>query len=117
VGNGNACAETFCHAAKNCPLEPHEPFDTLDEARARVQRFVQWYNDEHRHGRIKYVTPVQRHRGEVPGLLRRRTEVYQAVRQRPLQRWAGETRNWSLAPTVWLNPERDADCRPKRKAA
>jgi len=28
-----------------------------------VKGFVGWYNNEHRHSRIKFVTPNQRHQG------------------------------------------------------
>lgn len=117
VSNDNAHAETLFRTAKYCPLWPQKPFATLDDARAWVQRFVQWYNEEHRHSGIKYVTPAQRHRGEAPELLQRRVAVYEAARERQPQRWSGEIRNWSLATTVCLNPERDIDCRQKRKAA
>ena len=117
VSNDNAHAETLFRTAKYCPLWRQKPFDTLEDARAWAQRFVQWYNEEHRHSGIKYVTPAQRHRGEAPALLQHRVSVYQAARERQPQRWSGEIRNWSLAPAVWLNPETDIDCRQKRKAA
>ena len=117
VSNDNAHAETVFRTAKYCPLWPQKPFDTLNEARAWVQRFVQWYNEEHRHSGIKYVTPGQRHRGEATELLRHRVAVYEAARERHPQRWSGETRDWSLAPAVWLNPEREVNCRQNRKAA
>lgn len=117
VSNDNAYAEALFRTAKYCPLWPAQPFDTRDDARAWVQRFVRWYNDEHRHSGIQYVTPAQRHCGEAPGIRRRRVEVYEAARQRRLQRWSGAIRDWSLATSVWLNPERDIKCRPKKKAA
>jgi len=116
VSNDNAYAETLFRTAKYCRLWPEKPFDTLDAARAWVERFVRWYNDEHRHSGIRYVTPAQRHRGEAPELLRRRTEVYEAARQRQPQRWSGAIRDWSLATSVWLNPERDIHCRQKKAA-
>ncbi len=117
VSNDNAHAETLFRMAKYCPLWPQKPFDTLDEARAWVQRFVQWYNEEHRHSGIKYVTPGQRHRGEAPKLLRHRVAVYTAARARQPLRWSGSTRDWTLAKAVWLNPERDANCSKNREAA
>ena len=46
VSNDNAYAESLFRTAKYCPLWPEKPFDTLAEARAWVQRFIQWYNDE-----------------------------------------------------------------------
>jgi hypothetical protein len=83
---------------------------------AWVQRFVQWYNEEHRHSGIRYVTPAQRHPGEAPVFLRHRMAVYEAARERQPLRWSGKTRNWFLPDAVWLNPEREVDRGQKRKA-
>ena len=106
VSNDNAYAEALFRTAKYCPLWPERPFDTLEEARLWVQRFVSWYNDEHRHSGLKYVTPSQRHRGEAGALLEQRIAVYQAARARHAQRWSADIRNWTLDDAVYLNPER-----------
>lgn len=118
VSNDNAYAEALFRTAKYCPLWPERPFDTLEQAREWVHRFVRWYNEEHRHSGLKYVTPNQRHRGEAIPLLARRMVVYQAARARHPQRWSRGIRNWKLDPVVYLNPER-AELEPKeyRKAA
>jgi putative transposase len=106
VSNDNAYAEALFRTAKYCPLWPEQPFDTLDEARCWVDRFVSWYNEQHRHSGLKYVTPNQRHRGDATALLKQRTTVYQAARLRHPQRWSADIRNWTLDDTVYLNPER-----------
>jgi len=107
VSNDNAYAESLFRTAKYCPLWPEKPFASVAAARHWVQQFVRWYNEEHRHSGLKYVTPAQRHRGEAPALLRQREAVYEAARKRNPQRWSGDIRNWSLAPVVWLNPENE----------
>ena len=121
VSNDNAHAETVFRTAKYSPLWPEKPFDTLEEAQAWVQRFVDWYNNEHRHSGLNYVTPAQRHRGEAEGLLANRIEVYTAARERHPERWSGDIRDWSLESVVWLNPERgvcQANCvTPKNQSA
>ncbi len=120
VSNDNAHAESLFRTAKYCPLWPQKPFASLDEARGWVQKFVQWYNEEHRHSGIQYVTPAQRHRGEATALLQQRVTVYEAARQRQPLRWSGKIRDWTLEPVVWLNPEHDSDSgdsRVRRKAA
>lgn len=121
VSNDNAHAETLFRTAKYCPLWPEKPFSSLEQAREWVHTFVQWYNEVHRHSGIRYVTPAQRHRGEATALLQHRVKVYEAARQRHPQRWSGKTRNWTLEPVVWLNPERESgnskDCSERRKAA
>jgi putative transposase len=108
VSNDNAYAEALFRTAKYCPQWPERPFETLDQAREWVHRFVRWYNDEHRHSGLKYVTPNQRHRGQAPGVLRQRKAVYEAARARHPERWSRQTRNWTLTPVVYLNPERES---------
>jgi transposase InsO family protein len=106
VSNDNAYAEALFRTAKYCPLWPERPFDTLEEAREWVLRFVDWYNEEHRHSGLKYVTPNQRHRGVATLLLEQRSAVYQAARARHPHRWSTRIRNWKLEDAVYLNPER-----------
>lgn len=106
VSNDNAYAEALFRTAKYCPLWPEQPFESLDQARNWVLKFVRWYNEEHRHSALKYVTPVQRHTGQAPALLDKRIAVYQAARHRNPERWSRSIRNWALEDTVYLNPER-----------
>lgn len=106
VSNDNAYAEALFRTAKYCPMWPERPFDTLEQARQWVHQFVHWYNHEHRHSALKYVTPAQRHGGQAPALLANRHHVYEAARERHPHRWSGTTRNWRLENTVFLNPER-----------
>ena len=70
-------------------------------------QFVPWYNHEHRHNGIRYVTPAQRYAGWDRRLLKARHAVYQSARERNPRRWSGNTRNWTLISVVTLNPERD----------
>lgn len=63
-------------------------FVTLTEARLWVKRFVEWYNNEHRHSGINYVTPSQRYVGLDQELLRKRKEVYEKAKERHPERWA-----------------------------
>ncbi|MGY6272878.1 integrase core domain-containing protein [Achromobacter denitrificans] len=43
------------------PGHPRRPFASLGQARAWVHRFVTWYNQEHRHSALRFLTPAQRH--------------------------------------------------------
>jgi hypothetical protein len=36
----------------------------MEEACSWVAAFVGWYNDQHRHSGIRFVTPSQRHSGK-----------------------------------------------------
>jgi putative transposase len=68
---------------------------------------VHRYNNVHRHGGIKYVTPAQRHAGHDRPVLRGRHELYQRARQSKPRRWSGQTRDWTPIAEVTLNSERD----------
>ncbi len=107
VSNDNAYAEALFRTAKYCPMWPERPFDTLADARAWVLGFVRWYNEEHRHSALKYVTPEQRHRGLDKALLDGRKNLYEAARARHPQRWSRGLRDWKLGNAVFLNPERE----------
>jgi len=107
VSDDNAFAEALFRTAKYRPEFPLKGFVDLDAARQWAARFVHWYNQEHRHSGIRYVTPAQRHAGQDGPVLAARHAVYQDARQRNPQRWSGSTRNWTPAGAVTLNPERD----------
>ena len=107
VSDDNAFAEALFRTAKYRPEFPLKGFADLDAARQWAARFVHWYNQEHRHSGIRYVTPAQRHAGQDGPVLVARHAVYQDARQRNPQRWSGSTRNWTPVGAVTLNPERD----------
>ena len=81
-------------------------FATIEKARAWVQGFARWYDLEHRHSAIRFVTPDQRHRGEDRELLASRHQVYELARNDHPECWSDPTRNWQPLAAVWLNPER-----------
>ncbi len=58
------------------PEYPEQAFTDLHAARAWVDGFVEWYNTEHLHSAIKFVTPEQRHTGKDVLLLAHRKQVY-----------------------------------------
>lgn len=108
VSNDNPYSESLFRTLKYCPQWPSQGFADIDAARAWVRDFIAWYNNEHRHSRIRFVTPAQRHRGEDEAILAKRDSVYQAAKAQHPERWSGATRNWSPIGTVMLNPERPA---------
>lgn len=107
VSNDNAYVESLFRTLKYVPLWPSSGFRTLADVREWVEVFSGWYNGEHRHSGIKYVTPEQRHRGEEREILRQRDKVYRAAQGVHPERWSGRTRNWQPAGAVTLNPERE----------
>jgi transposase InsO family protein len=117
VSNDNAYAEALFRTAKYCPMWPERPFDTLEQARAWVVRFVAWYNEEHRHSALKYVTPSQRHKGQDKALMVSRAKLYDEAKTRNPGRWARGVRNWTLPKVVFLNPERNPESEEIKAAA
>lgn len=104
VSNDNPYSEALFKTMKYAPAYPSKPFENLNEARQWVLRFVEWYNDCHRHSGIKYVTPAQRHNGEDVTILEQRKRVYEEAKRKHPERWSGKTRNWVHEPVVKLNP-------------
>lgn len=106
VSNDNPYSESLFKTLKYHPGLPDKPFDTLDEARLWVSGFQHWYNEEHRHSAIKFVTPGQRHRGEDREILKQRTSLYAMARAAMPERWSGSCRNWIRPAVVSLNPQK-----------
>ena len=109
VSNDNAYSESLFRTFKYRPEYPGNGFATIEIARRWVADFVSWYNNEHRHSAIRYVTPAQRHSGQDRSILENRKEVYQKARQRRPERWSGQIRNWDYIDQVWLNRPKQAD--------
>ena len=108
VSDDNAYAESLFRTAKYRPEFPAKGFASLDEARTWAAAFVRWYNVDHRHSGIRYVSPQQRHAGEDRAILAARNTLYAQAKQRNPARWSGSTRDWSHIGVVALNPERDS---------
>ncbi|BAP87814.1 integrase catalytic subunit [Burkholderiales bacterium GJ-E10] len=108
VSDDNAFVESLFRTAKYRPEFPTGGFQDLDAARQWAARFVHWYNNEHRHSGIRYVTPAQRHAGQDVEILAARHDLYLQARSRNPARWSRHTRDWTPAGAVALNPERDS---------
>jgi transposase InsO family protein len=106
VSNDNPFSEALFKTLKYSPAFPSKPFETLEAARQWVHAFVPWYNEEHRHSALKFVTPAQRHRGEDHAVLQQRERLYAAAKQQHPERWSGSTRDWTPPASVQLNPGR-----------
>lgn len=106
VSNDNPYSESAFRTLKYCPNYPEKPFESLLSARRWVAEFVAWYNKEHLHSAIKFVTPEQRHNGEDIAILKARDEVYRCAKKNNPLRWSGATRNWEPIGEVYLNPDK-----------
>jgi transposase InsO family protein len=106
VSNDNPFSEALFRTCKYRPGWPARGFETIGAARSWVQGFVRWYNLEHRHSAIRFVTPDERHRSEDRPLLANRSRVYELARAARPERWSGNTRRWTQTGSVWLTPDR-----------
>ncbi|UXI66930.1 IS3 family transposase [Tahibacter amnicola] len=106
VSNDNAYAESLFRTAKYRSGYPPEGFGDIQAARRWAADFVHWYNGEHRHSGIQFVTPAQRHRGEDHAILRARHHLYESARAQNPRRWSRGVRDWSPTGAVTLNPDK-----------
>ena len=118
VSNDNPYSESMFRTLKYRPNYPSQPFSSLTESRLWVHDFVRWYNEEHKHSALKFVTPYQRHYGEAERCLSERNTVMEQMKQRHPERCGPRsTRNWDLPTMVWLNPDRPEAYMTEMKAA
>ena len=103
VSNDNPYSEALFRTLKYVPSYPRKPFESIDAAWAWVERFVAWYNCEHRHSAIGFVAPDERHRGHDVRVLLARRDVYAAARRRHPARWSRHPRRWNAPAAVSLN--------------
>ena len=109
VSNDNPYSESLFRTFKYRPEYPVKGFESINAAREWVSDFVKWYNGEHRHSAIRYVTPDQRHKGEDLNILAKRRRVYRKARESRPERWSRSVRNWQPIEKVWLNCPKEAE--------
>jgi len=106
VSNDNPYSESLFRTMKYRPEYPSKPFENIEQAQSWVDGFVFWYNTQHLHSSIRYVTPDDRHFGRAEHILADRKKVYEKARSRNPNRWSRNIRNWNPVHLVWLNPEK-----------
>jgi putative transposase len=117
VSDDNPYAEALFRTAKYRPEFPAKGFTDIERARSWAVSFVHWYNHEHRHSGIRYVSPAQRHAGDDHAILAARHALYLQAQRRNPARWSRHTRDWSPIGPVTLNPERDQAVRPAAQSS
>ncbi len=76
VSNDNPYSESLFRTAKYRPDYPRRAIASAEESCLWVASFIDLYNQRHRHSRIKFVTPRQRHSGQAVGICRHRAVDY-----------------------------------------
>lgn len=108
VSDDNPYSESLFKTMKYRPEYPADKkFSAPEEANKWSEWFVSWYNNQHLHSDLKFVTPAQRHDGKDKAILSSRHNTYLLARQKNPLRWSGrKTRNWNLPDSVTLNPNK-----------
>lgn len=105
VSNDNPYSESLFKTLKYCPRYPRKPFASIESAKKWVLGFVHWYNHDHHHSGINFVTPIARHEGLHKSILEKRAQIYEIARKRNPNRWSKKIRNWETIERVYLNPK------------
>jgi hypothetical protein len=88
VSNDNPFSEAQFKTLKYRPEFPAR-FESIEHARAHLRAFFTWYNDEHRHSGIGFMTPAAVHFGRAQALQQQRAAVLQAAYAARPQRFKG----------------------------
>lgn len=107
VSDDNPFSESLFKTLKYRPSYPDGSFASLESARQWVERFVQWYNHDHQHSEISFVTPASKHAGSDLEILLNRSRIYEEARSKNPLRWSKETRKWNRVTEVALNPTKE----------
>lgn len=107
VSEDNPFSESLFKTLKYRPGYPKQ-FLTLGDAKNWVADFVHWYNHEHRHSGIGYVTPEERHTGRDREILRKRSETFKKAHAAHPERWSGKPKEWAFQEWVSLGKRKVA---------
>jgi putative transposase len=92
---------------KTLKYRPQFPdrFDAILHARNFGRPFFHWYNHEHRHSGIGYLTPATVHYGLAEAATERRARVLAAAHAAHPERFVhGAPKPPELPTAVWINP-------------
>ena len=102
TSNDNAYSESLFKTLKYTAGYPGY-FITIEDAKKWMEKFENWYNNEHRHSRINYVTPTQRHNCEDKNILSIRKRTYENAKAKNPERWTRHSKKWGYIELVYLN--------------
>ena len=107
VSNDNAYIESMFRTVKYMPSFPLNGFSHIETARRWVDAFVEYYNNDHHHSSLKFLTPNQRHNGSSEDILNRRKEMLETAKEKNPERWTGPVQDCTMEQAVWLNPSKE----------
>jgi putative transposase len=104
VSNDNPFSEAQFRTFKYRPEFP-DRFGSLEHGRSISRDLFTWYNDDHHHSGLSYLTPADVHYGRAAAILERRHHTRLAAYARHPERFVqGPPRLETLPHAVWINP-------------
>jgi transposase InsO family protein len=104
VSNDNPFSESQFKTLKLRPDFP-EQFGSIEDARIYCRGFFPWYNTEHRHAGIAFLTPEDVHYERTKQVLNNRQQVLDAAFVANPNRFKGQVPRPQQPPeAVWINP-------------
>ena len=104
VSNDNPFSESQFKTMKYRPEFPAR-FGSIEDARAFCLDFFYWYNNQHHHSGIGFVTPEEMHYGRAEELRKARQFVLNQAHQQHPERFVNKApRAPELPEAVWINP-------------
>ena len=108
VSNDNPFSEAQFKTLKYQPDYP-ERFGSPLDARTWAQTFFPWYNDEHHHSGIGFLTPAAVHYGQAARLFAQRQQTLNVAYAAHPERFVkGRPIPPALPIAVWINPPKSA---------
>ena len=103
VSNDNPFSESQFKTLKYRPGFPSR-FGSIEDARAFCVNFFQWYNTQHHHSALGWLTPEDVHYGRGPRLVEARQEVLDTAYIRHSERFVRKRPEAPQLPeAVWIN--------------
>ena len=104
VSNDNPFSEAQFRTLKYCPQFP-DRFGSIEDGRAFGQEFFRWYNQDHRHSGLGFLTPAVVHFGQADVVRAHRDRVLAAAYAAHPERFVnGRPHPADLPTAVWINP-------------
>jgi putative transposase len=104
VSNDNPFSEAHFRTLKYCPQFP-DRFGSIEDGRAFGQVFFRWYNQEHHHSGLGFLTPAVVHFGQAAAVRAHRDRVLAAAYAQHPERFVnGRPQPADLPNAVWINP-------------
>jgi putative transposase len=102
VSDDNPYIESHFRTLKYRPDFPGR-FGSYEDCEAHCQRFFAWYNQQHRHSGIAYLTPEVVHYNRAEEVIAQRQQVLDAAKQAHPERFIKGPIHPPLPKKVWIN--------------